>query len=86
MAETSIVESDNQHKLRARQQELGKVGEWFGSRENAALYFAFFLVSFALIILSLIAYGEPSLRSDIAKVVGAIGIAGLGFIGGLLSK
>jgi len=71
--------------LRAKQLDMGKIGAWFGSRENAALYFAGTVVIMALLGLGVIAFVEPAMRPDLVKILGAVVIGTLGYICGLLS-
>ena len=75
-----------EHELNLRGQELGKVGVWFGSRENAALYFAGAVVLLALVVASIVGIAEPTLRPDLMKLLAAVAMAALGFVGGLLTK
>src|SRR5438128_1436810 len=63
-------------------QEMGKIGEFFGSKENAMVYLAEILVLFALIFAGIIAYADEDLRADALKAVITIATLALGYMFG----
>ena len=75
-----------EHSLKKETQIIGLVGIIFGNRENAALYLTCSVLVICLFFLSVIMIIDDDLRSEITTTVGAIGVAVLGFIGGLLKK
>jgi hypothetical protein len=78
--------SSAEMRIRREAQNMGRIGVWFGSRHNAALYFAGTLMLLAMILLAFFAWLEPPMRPDIVKVFAGVLAAALGFIGGLLGS
>jgi hypothetical protein len=73
-------------RLQREAQDMGRIGYWLGSRENAALYFVAGIIFFALIALLVLAFAEPSPhRTEVIKQFSTALALALGFIGGLLS-
>jgi|SRR2546421_11084150 hypothetical protein len=66
----------------ARQQEYGRMGSLFGSRDNAVIYLATAVILLALIGGTIIAVVEPSVRGDMAKALAALAISALGYMFG----
>ena len=77
---------DAEIQLKREAQNMGRVGSWFGSKENAALYFAASLMLLSMLFLGILALVEPPMRAEIAKVFAAVIVGALGFIGGLLGS
>lgn len=83
--ERSLAES-NALITELRSQELGKIGKWFGSRENAALYIAGAVVILGFMFGLIVILIKGDMVGDVFKFVAAASMAALGFIGGLLAK
>ena len=73
-------------QLKREAQQIGKVGEWFGSPENAAVYLAAALVLIIIVVLAVIAFIDAALRRDLATALAGLAIAALGYMGGRLHK
>lgn len=80
---TKIVEAQTLQAMRSI--EMGTIGKFFGSRENAALYLTSGLMLTATIGLAVLAVVHPDARGELTRVLAAVVIGALGFIGGLLS-
>ena len=85
-AAINLMIRSQEHELNLRGQELGKIGVWFGSRENAALYFAVMVIFLTLMGAGILGVAEPTLRPDLMKLFTVVAVAALGFVGGLLTK
>ncbi|MBC8338845.1 MAG: hypothetical protein H8E39_09170 [Alphaproteobacteria bacterium] len=79
-----LVEHDPQLQYEA--QKLGRLGLVFGTRENAAIYITGGIIILVLTLLGTLMFFDETLRSDLATAIGAIGIAAMGYIGGLIKK
>ena len=74
--------SDARIELEREAQNMGRIGYWLGSRDNARIYIATGVLLFALTIYGVAAYFDPGLRADFGKVLAAVAIGSLGFLGG----
>jgi hypothetical protein len=74
---------DAEIQLRRDAQNMGRIGNLFGSKENASFYFTAGLMFLAMIFLASLAWLEPTMRPDIAKVFAAVVVGALGYLGGL---
>jgi hypothetical protein len=77
---TKIIEAEHEHASRVV--EMGKIGQLLGSRENAVIYLAAFVIMISVIAGAVLAYVEASLRPDMAKACAAIAISALGYMFG----
>lgn len=68
--------------LRTQDKNLGKVGQFFGSRENAITYIVAFFALFCLIMIALFCWADPKSSSIAIEFFKAIGFASVGFITG----
>jgi hypothetical protein len=66
--------------------EMGKIGQFFGSKDNATVYLAEILVVVALVAGAIIAYLDSTLRADAMKGIFAIGTLALGYMFGAGGK
>jgi hypothetical protein len=73
-----IVETEHA----ARIAEMGRIGAFFGSRENASVYLAALVVLLAVIFCSVIAYSDAALRPDALKALLGLAATALGFMFG----
>lgn len=78
--------SETEFYLRKESQRIGLVGILFGERENAALYIVSGILLISIFFLGAVMFIDENLRPDIVTTIGAIGVAVLGYIGGLLKK
>ncbi len=62
--------------------DMGKIGVYFGSRENAIIYLAALVIVAAVLGASAIAIAEPSLRPDVLKALAALALSALGYMFG----
>lgn len=70
------------HEIRKKDRDLGSVGRFFGSRENAITYI---VAAFALACIVLVAgfsYGSAELTKVAVEFFKAVGFASVGFITG----
>ena len=76
------LKEDHDHDIRKRDRELGKIGRFFGSRENAITYI---VASFALVSMIMIAAfsaGNSDATGVAIEFFKAVGFACVGFITG----
>jgi hypothetical protein len=69
-------------QLRREAQDMGRVGLWLGSRDNAAMYFAALIALIVSVFLGVLAVVDISIRGDIVKLFAGIAVAAMGFLGG----
>lgn len=72
------AKQDNEHALRIRQHELGMIGRFFGSRDNAITYIVAFLVLASFAVLAIGAAGA----APAVEFFKAVGLAGMGYLTG----
>ncbi|XYD09872.1 hypothetical protein R1A27_04805 [Methylobacterium sp. NMS12] len=75
-------------ELKQQSQELGKVGSYFGSKDNAAIYFAGMLAFVAVIgaiLVGVFASAFPE-KGDLVKSLVALSVSALSFIGGVSGR
>jgi hypothetical protein len=67
---------------------MGKMGMWFGSRDNAVIYIAalVFLISIMGCFLLALSDSSSPLRADMAKVLAALALSALGYMFGSSSR
>jgi hypothetical protein len=70
---------------KARETDIGKIGTWFGTRDNAVIYLAWSIIAGAVIGGVILAGLDPTLRADTAKALMALALAALGFMFGRTS-
>jgi hypothetical protein len=81
-----IAEMVVQADVEKHRREMGKIGEYFGSKDNATVYLAEILILVALIFMAAIAYADPGLRADALKAIIAIATLALGYMFGAGGK
>lgn len=64
---------------------LSVMERFFGPKENAALYVAAGIIISCFVFLGLTAWLDSGLRLEIIKIIGAVFLAAVGFVGGLLA-
>jgi hypothetical protein len=70
-----------------RRQELGKMGDLFGSRDNAIVYLAAAVIVISIVAGCILAIFEPtSSRSDLIKALAAIALSALGYMFGSIRR
>lgn len=77
----------NRQELRLKEnaQNMGKIGVWLGSRENAAVHIAGFITVLLIVIAGLIgAFGGED-RLEMVKLFGSFSLAAIGYLFGSLS-
>jgi VIT1/CCC1 family predicted Fe2+/Mn2+ transporter len=78
-----IVQAEAQRTDRSMR--LGKIGAWFGTKENAATYAAGFMAAFFAVIIALVLFvpiGEGLTRPEALQIVGGFFLAALGYLFG----
>ena len=76
------LQEHHAHEIRKRDRDLGSVGRFFGSRDNAITYV---VAAFALVCIVLVAafsFGNAELTKVAIEFFKAIGFASVGFITG----
>jgi hypothetical protein len=73
-----VIEADAAKHAR----DMGRIGYWFGSRENAVVYLAAAVIVIAMCVSGILAYQEPTLRADTGKALLALALSALGFMFG----
>ena len=68
--------------LRIQDRDLGKIGQLFGSRENAITYIVAFFALMSIVLIALFCWGNASLSNNAIEFFKAIGFASVGFITG----
>jgi hypothetical protein len=81
-SELAKIHLQAQSQRAARQQEFGKMGSLFGSRDNAVVYLAVIVIILAIIGSVILAIIDPTLRGDMSKTLAALAIAALGYMFG----
>jgi len=76
---------NSEFQLRREAQNMGKIGTWLGSRENAALYLCGFITILAMFGLVVLAFRTTTGEAKLLEAFFAVIMATVGFIGGLLS-
>jgi hypothetical protein len=66
--------------------EIGRIGSFFGSRNNAVVYLAALVIILATIGAIIIAACEPTLRADAMKALAALALSALGYMFGSGSR
>jgi hypothetical protein len=79
-AELRKIALVHEHASRDKELEIGRIGEFFGSRDNAAVYLAASIILFALIGGTIVAYNDPTLRPDAMKALFGLAATALGFM------
>jgi hypothetical protein len=74
------LQAQTQHA--ARQQDIGKMGAFFGSRDNAVIYLAWSIIILGIIGGTILAVIDPDVRGDMAKAFAALTISALGYMFG----
>ena len=77
------IEIRETHK--EREQRYGMIGGFFGSPSNAALYIVSFIMILCVGVLDAVALIDGAYRPGLVNLLGALAIAAMGYIGGLLS-
>src|SRR4051794_30431594 len=80
-----ILESEHASRLA----EMGRIGVWFGSRDNAIIYIAALIIIFSMIGAAVLAGfddGRSALRGDMAKALAALALSALGYMFGSISR
>lgn len=68
--------------LQRQDKELGKIGQFFGSRDNAITYIVAFFALLCIALIALFCWGTPALASVAIEFFKAVGFASVGFITG----
>jgi hypothetical protein len=61
---------------------MGKIGRWFGARDNAVIYLAFIVILLAIIGAIALAIKDTGLAPDLLKALLALALSALGFMFG----
>ena len=70
-----------------QRQEMGRVGEFLGSRDNAVIYIALAVILLSVISSVVLACFEPNpLRSDLIKALASLAVSTVGFMFGSLRR
>ena len=70
------------HATKNKAMDMGRIGVWFGSRENASIYLAAITILLAGSAAAGFAIADPSLRPDIAKSLLGIALLAAGYMFG----
>jgi len=80
--ELARIHLQAQSQRAARQQEIGKMGAFFGSRDNAVVYLAMIIIVLAVIGGVVLAILDATLRGDMGKALAALALSALGYMFG----
>jgi hypothetical protein len=72
-----------------RSQQMGRLGSWLGSRENAPTYIAGIMACFFALVIAAIVFvpmGEGLTRQDALQIIGGFFLAALGYLFGSIKK
>jgi hypothetical protein len=72
----------HEHATKDKAMDLGKIGVWLGSRENAATYLAAATIFFAGAAAVALSVSDPSLRPDTVKALLSLTILAAGYMFG----
>lgn len=73
---------ERDHEFRVHQSELGTVGRFFGSRDNAITYLIVLLVLASCVMLGVFSFVEAKGATQASEFFKAIGLAGMGYLTG----
>jgi hypothetical protein len=80
--EIARLNAVQEHAVRSKAMDLGKIGVWLGSRENASIYLAAITILFSGSAAVGFAVVDPTIRPDIAKSLLGIAILAAGYMFG----
>jgi len=84
--EIARLNTVHEHASKDKAMEMGKIGIWFGSRDNAVVYLAWSVILLAIIGGTVLAVVDSSLRPDMGKALAALAISALGYMFGRTSS
>jgi hypothetical protein len=67
--EIARLNAIHEHASREKAMDIGKIGLWLGTRDNALLYLAAGVLFFAIFVAAFISIFEPTSRADIIKAL-----------------
>lgn len=73
---------ERDHEFRVHQSELGAIGRFFGSRDNAITYLIVLLVLASCVMLGVLSFVEAKGTAQVSEFFKAIGLAGMGYLTG----
>jgi hypothetical protein len=80
------MELANEQVSRERAMEMGKIGTWLGSRENAVIYIAAAVIVLSMIGATIMVLINTPTSGDLAKAFGALAISALGYMFGSIGR
>jgi hypothetical protein len=80
--EIARINAAQVHKQKARETEIGKIGRWLGSRDNAVIYLAAAVLAFAIVMATIISIWEPMVRAEVVKALITIATLAAGVMAG----
>jgi hypothetical protein len=75
-----------QTELEAKRADMGKVGVLLGSKDNASIYLAAFVILVAVAGGTILAVYEPALRPDLGKAFIALALMAAGYMFGAVRR
>lgn len=79
-SKSTITQMQIEADAERHRRDMGQIGAYWGSRENAATYLASGIIIVSLIAGTIIAICEPNLRSDAIKGLFGLAATALGFV------
>ena len=82
---TKIIETEHAGKVA----EMGRIGVWLGSRENAIIYITGTVILVSIIAAAILAAGDDghsSAREDLVKAFAALALSALGYMFGSMGQ
>jgi hypothetical protein len=70
------------HAQKARETDIGTIGRWLGSRDNAVIYLAAGVLVFAILMAGFISIFESTVRADMVKALISIATLAAGVMAG----
>jgi hypothetical protein len=76
----------NEHASREKAMDMGRIGVWLGSRENAVIYIALAVIVLSMVGATIMVLINTPTSTDLAKAFGALAISALGYMFGSIGR
>jgi hypothetical protein len=84
--EIAKLNAVHEHASRDKAMELGRIGYWLGSRDNAVIYIAAAVIVLSMIVATIMVLINTPASADLAKAFGALAISALGYMFGSIGR
>jgi hypothetical protein len=84
--EIAKLNTMHEHAARERAMEIGRVGYWLGTRDNAIIYIAAGVIMLAILGACLMAWINTPVSDEMAKAFAALALSALGYMFGSVGR